>query len=420
MDLAGGNELNAPQRAAIRQVANQSAAISTIEDPATINRLINLGFAVGTATTAGFAALFYVFDERAAAWSTLGLTLTAVVCWLTLYVAKFSRGTVAAAVVILSMSVANHFVVHVTLGGFANSGGYLFGGLVTTLVASLALPRVATSFMALTYCGGAIVLALNETALAASRSAPAAPLSTILFVTVYTGSFIMLVPVFGYFLGQLATERARSEALLLNILPEAIVARLKSRPGMIADRHEHCSVVFADLVGFTAHAKGKDPAGVVAELNTIFSRFDVLAREYRAEKIKTIGDGYMAACGLPNPDTDHVSHACELALAMLEAMPALNAELGTRFQLRVGINTGSAIAGIVGSTKFSYDLWGDMVNLASRLESNGVPGVVVTSAAVANALHRRYTFEPLGTRNLKGEGDTDLFALVSPAARRSG
>jgi adenylate cyclase len=328
----------------------------------------------------------------------------------------FRAGQLADRVVVAValVSTVNHIAVHVALGGFAHSGGYLFWGLAVTLTAGLVLPRTRTVMLALAYCGAGVVLGLNDDRLAASRPSPAAPLSTILFVTVFTGAFFMLVPMLLYFLGQLAEERARAEALLLNILPETIAARLKTAPGMIADRHEHCSVVFADLVGFTAHSKGKDPAQIVGELNTIFSRFDALAAEHRAEKIKTIGDGYMAACGLPDPDSDHVAHACDLALAMVAAMPVLNAELGTRFQLRASVNTGSAVAGIVGSSKFSYDVWGDMVNLASRLESNGVPGVVVTSAAVANALQRRYTFEPLGAKNLKGEGMTDLFAVVSP------
>ena len=386
-----------------------------IEDPVMIRRLVNLVAVVGAATSVGFAVLFFVFGEQVAGWSNLGLTVALVICWATLVSGRFADRVVVTVAVTAAISAANHVVVHVALGGFAHSGGYLFGGLVLTLVAGLALPRSGAVLIALAYCVTAVVLGLNEPALAASRPAPAGRLSTILFVIVFTSAFIMLVPILVYSLKQLAAERDRGEALLLNILPETITGRLKASPGMIADRHEHCSVVFADLVGFTAHVKGKDPARIVRELNTIFSRFDTLAAEHRAEKIKTIGDGYMAACGLPDPDPDHVAHACDLALAMVSAMPALNAELGTRFQLRVGVNTGSAVAGIVGSSKFSYDVWGDMVNLASRLESNGSPGVVVTSTAVAEALQQSYIFEPLGAKHLKGEGMTDLFAVVSRA-----
>ncbi|MDF2969400.1 MAG: adenylate/guanylate cyclase [Nocardioidaceae bacterium] len=412
MDLRERDGHNASQRAPARGAAGLVGLVGTIEDPATISRLVNLVGMVAAATTAGFGVLFFAFDEQVAGWSTLGLSFASLICWLVLVTGRLAGRVVVAVAVVTAASAANHIVVHVALGGFAHSGGYLFGGLVLTLMVGLALPRSATGLLALAYCGVAVALGLNEAGLAASRPAPAAPLSTILFVTVFTSAFFMLVPMFGYSLEQLAAERARAEALLLNILPETIAGRLKTRPGMIADRHEECSVVFADLVGFTAHSKGKDPAQIVGELNTIFSRFDAIAAKHRAEKIKTIGDGYLAACGLPDADPDHVAQACDLALAMVEAMPVLNSELGTHFQLRVGVNAGSAVAGIVGSSKFSYDVWGDMVNLASRLESTGTPGVVVTSAAVVSALQGRYTFQPLGAKDLKGEGMTELFAVV--------
>ncbi|GGK76940.1 hypothetical protein GCM10011509_26910 [Ornithinimicrobium pekingense] len=120
----------------------------------------------------------------------------------------------------------------------------------------------------------------------------------------------------------------------------------------------------------------------------------------------------MAACGLPDADPDHLVHACDLALDMVAAMPALNAALGTHLELRVGLNSGGAVAGVVGTSTFSYDVWGEMVNVASRLESNGVPGSVVTSSTVAAALRDRYEVRPLGVRDLKGEGRTELFTVV--------
>lgn len=419
MDAARSDGHSTPlRRVRARRAVPTAGLVATIEDPATIRRLLHLVCLSAVVTVAGFAWLFFAFDEQVAGWSALSLAIAYLGFWFTFLSGELVDRLAVGVALATAVAAANHIVVHVALGGFAYSGGYLFWGVAVILTAGLALPRAATGLLALAYCGVAVVLGLNEAALAASRAAPAASLSTILFVTVFAGSFFMLVPMFGYFLGRLAAERARGEALLLNILPETIAGRLKPRPGMIADRHEHCSVVFADLVGFTARSRLKDPAQIVGELNTIFSRFDELALQHRAEKIKTIGDGYMAACGLPDPDPDHVAHACDLALAMVAAMPALNAELGTRFELRVGFNTGSAVAGIVGSSKFSYDVWGDMVNLASRLESNGVPGVVVTSAAVADALKDRYTLEPLGAKDLKGQGMTDVYAVLSPASPR--
>lgn len=392
--------------------------MATIEDSGTVSRLLHLSATIGVLTMIGFTTLFFAFGQALAGWSTLAVVMTAVVVWP--LVMWRTTGAMRAAVTVYALvTMANHVTVHVVLGGFARSGGYLFGGLVMTLMLSLVLTRTATLLVAGGYGALAVVLGLNEAALSASRPAPPGALSTVLFVTVLVASLGMLVPMFGYFLQRLAAERVRSEALLLNVLPGTIARRLKHESGMIADRHEECSVVFADLVDFTRHAKGRDPERIVRELNAIFSRFDELADAHRAEKIKTIGDGYMAACGLPDPDADHLTHACDLALDLVAAMPALNAELGTDLALRVGLNSGSAVAGIVGTSTFSYDVWGETVNIASRLESNGTPGAVVTSSAVAATLRDRYDLQPLGVRELKGEGPTELFAVVGPRGGRS-
>jgi class 3 adenylate cyclase len=394
---------------------SRTGLVATIEDPRTVRRLTTLVSLSAVASTAGFALLFFVFDEQVAGWATAVLALAYLAAWLAFVSGRHADRIVLVVTLTTLVALANHLVVHVSLGGFAHSGAYLFWGLAVTLTAGLVLPRAQTVGLVLIYCGAAVVLGLDEAALAASRPVPASPLPTILFVTVLTGSFFMLVPMFGYFLERLAAERARGEALLLSILPVAVADRLKTSPGMIADRHEHCAIVFADLVGFTAHAKGRDPAQIVGELNTIFSRFDALAAQHHAEKIKTIGDGYMAACGLPDADPDYLAHACDLALAMIASMPELSAELGTDFQLRVGVNAGSAVAGIVGSSKFSYDVWGETVNVASRLESAAPPGRVATSAAVAAALQGRYLFESLGAKDLKGEGMTEVVTILGPA-----
>jgi adenylate cyclase len=414
MDVGSSDGHRASQRRVrARGTVLTVGLVAGIEDPATVRRLLHLVCFSAAVSTGSFALLFFVFGEQVAGWSTLAHALAYLGLLFVVVSGRLVDRVVGAVAVMSAVAASNHVIVHVALGGFAHSGGYLFWGLAVTLAVGLVLPRAATVCIALAYSAVAAVLGLLDPELATSRPPPVAPLSTVLFVTVLAGSFFSLVPMFGYFLQQLATERARSQALLLNILPEAIAGRLKTNPGMIADRHEHCSVVFADLVGFTAHAKDKDPAQVVGELNAIFSRFDALAAQHQAEKIKTVGDGYMAACGIPQPDPDHLTHACDLALAMVTAMPALNAELGTRFEVRVGLAAGSAVAGIVGSAKFSYDVWGDMVNLASRLESSGIPGVVVTNAAVATELRGRYGFESLGVRDLKGQGMTEMFALAS-------
>lgn len=386
--------------------------VSSIEDPEVVRRLRNLVSASSVVSIAAFAGVFFIFGEPVAGWVTAAYAAADLVLLLGVTTGLVAGHLDVAAGAFTGMAVVNHVVVHVSLGGFAHSGGYLFWGVAVTLTAGLLLSRTTAVLLATGYCVGAVVLGLLEGALAASRPPPAAALTTILFVSVLAGSFLMLVPMFGYFLDRLAAERARSESLLLSILPGPVASRLKSDRGMIADRHAHCTVVFADLVDFTAHSRGKDPAAIVGELNTIFSAFDALAVEHHAEKIKTIGDGYMAACGLPEPDAEHAAHACDLALAMVAAMTPLNAVLGTHFQLRVGVNSGSVVAGVVGASKFSYDVWGETVNLASRLESNGVPGTVVTTSAVAAEVRDRFVLRPLGVRVLKGQGPVEMVAVT--------
>ena len=307
---------------------------------------------------------------------------------------------------------------HVLLGGFLWSGGYLWFGAVATVLAALVLPLGHTIALGATTVAIALAFAPFEGWFRQLRDQPALGVSVFIIMalgmltTLFVGAMILLLR------RRLAVEHDRNRDLMLAILPESVADRLKVGPGMIADRYDACTIVFADLVGFTAHSKDQDPAVIVGQLNTIFTRFDALAAAHGAEKIKTIGDGYMAATGLPDPDPDHVRHACDLALALVDAMPGINADLGTSFQLRVGLHTGPAIAGVVGSTKFSYDVWGDTVNLASRMESNGTPGLVVASSAVAAALREGYVAVPLGIRDLKGQGETQFYRLDRAGSAR--
>jgi adenylate cyclase len=309
-------------------------------------------------------------------------------------------------------SLAGNITAHIIMGGYGYSGGYLLWGIFVVTGAAAGLGRREAVSIALIYAVAGVVLGFFESTLRTTRPPPDPALPTFLIVDVFVATLAMVGPMMLLTTALLTSAYARNRELMLSILPETVADRLKSQPGMIADRFDACTIVFADLVGFTAYSKGKDPETIVGMLNTIFTRFDALAAQHGAEKIKTIGDGYMAATSLPDPDPDHVAHACDLALAMLDAMPTLNAQLATSFQLRVGVNTGSAVAGVVGTSKFSYDVWGDTVNLASRLESNGTPGQVVASAAVAASLDARYRVDPSGVRDLKGHGPTDVYRVA--------
>ena len=180
---------------------------------------------------------------------------------------------------------------------------------------------------------------------------------------------------------------------------------------VIADRVADATILFSDLVNFTALAARCSPEETVALLGEIFCRFDGLAARYGLEKIKTTGDGYMVAGGLPEPRPDHAAAVAEMALAMLEAVETAGDAVGEQLQLRVGLNTGALIAGVLGTHKFVYDVWGDTVNTAKRMESYGLPGRVHVSAATHQALGEVFRFEPRGALEVKGKGSMETYFL---------
>lgn len=209
------------------------------------------------------------------------------------------------------------------------------------------------------------------------------------------------------------TEREKAEQLLLNILPESIAEELKQGRRSICDGFAEVSVLFADIVGFTALSAQISPDQLVTLLNRIFSTFDDLSDRYGLEKIKTIGDNYMVAGGLPIPRPDHAEAIADMALAMQDAIarPEFQHEGMPPLSLRIGINTGPVIAGVIGSKKFIYDLWGDAVNTASRMESHSLPGCIQVTEATYQRLKHKYTFEKRGTLPIKGKGEMVTYWL---------
>jgi class 3 adenylate cyclase len=210
---------------------------------------------------------------------------------------------------------------------------------------------------------------------------------------------------------ELDEERTRSKELLLNILPLQIVERLESGETLIADRYESVSVLMSDLVGFTSISSRLEPKVLVSELNRLFSEFDAICAETGMEKIKTIGDAYMAVGGLPGTRADHVAAAAEMSLSMMDALGRMNEAGDNGWQIRIGLHTGPAVAGVIGTWKFVYDVWGDTVNMASRLESSSLPDHIQVSAAVAQTLGAGFRLEPRGIVELKGKGDTETMFL---------
>lgn len=206
------------------------------------------------------------------------------------------------------------------------------------------------------------------------------------------------------YLAQLKAEKEKSDALLRSILPGQIVGRLNGGEVVIADRFEHVTILFCDLVGFTKVAARIAPGQLVENLNRIFSAFDALAGSLGVEKIKTIGDAYMAAAGLPEVRPDHAEVMAELALRMLETLEGLNQDTKIRFRARIGMHTGPVVAGVIGMNKFIYDVWGDTVNVASRLEACSLPGRIQVLDEMRCALEQRYEFDPRGVISLRGRG----------------
>ena len=216
-------------------------------------------------------------------------------------------------------------------------------------------------------------------------------------------------------LSDLQREREKSERLLRAILPVSIADRLKEGVATIAEAFSEVSVLFADLAGFTVFSRDADPRGIVELLDQVFSAFDHLAVEFGVEKIKTIGDAYMAVAGVPEFRADHADAIARMALGMEEAFAKLAREQSIPLGLRIGIHSGPVVAGGIGHQKFSYDLWGDTVNVASRLESHGVPGRIHISSNTRALLGDRYLVEDRGEIELKGKGATSTHFLLGPA-----
>jgi adenylate cyclase len=210
----------------------------------------------------------------------------------------------------------------------------------------------------------------------------------------------------------LRAEQEKSEALLLNILPHPIAERLKAAAETIADHFAAATIVFADVVDFTLLAQRLPPAQVVGILDRVFSHFDVLVERHGLEKIKTIGDCYMAAAGVPNPCADHARRAALLALEMREVFATSAVACQPGLELRIGINSGPVVAGVIGRKRFLYDLWGDAVNTASRMESHGTPGEIQITRATYELLHEKFVCTRRGTILVKGMGPMETWYLV--------
>lgn len=386
-----------------------SGALTSVEEPRTVVLIAKIWTWGSAFNTFLIAAIFFVNGEMVSGWISVGLAGTFVACWIIFINTGSVRITFSLAVGASMVAVP---ALQIAMGGYAYSGAQPVWAIGVTTVAALLLGRRATIAVAGYWLALVIGFGFLEQTLKASRPPPEPTLASVFFSYNVAAHLILLVPVVVYLLSRLSAERARSESLLLNVLPAKIADRLKATRAAIVDDFADCSVLFADISGFTSHSRQVPAQQLIKELNTIFTAFDDLTEAHGVQKIKTTGDGYMAVAGVPEPRPDHLSAACDLAMEMQSTMKRLAADLGADLEVRIGVHAGPAVAGIIGTKTFSYDLWGETVNMASRLESYGEPGRIQVSEEVMRRAVSSYEFEPSGTLDMKGFGSVRAFWLT--------
>jgi len=310
-------------------------------------------------------------------------------------------------------------LLQLSLGGYVHGSAVVMWAFMAPLFSLLIRPARETAIWLAAFVADLVLAALLD----ASVAQNVRPLPNIAILTLFAlniagiGQLTFLA--ISYFRAQRDAAERRSEALLLNVLPEAIAARLKRGEEPIADHHDDISVLFADLAGFTVRSAHETPVETVAVLNEVFSVFDGLVRRYGLEKIRTIGDSYMVAAGVPVARPDHAHAICAMALDLRREVARLNADHDWDLSFRIGINSGPAVAGIVGREKFHYDLWGDTVNIASRMESHGLPDQIQVTELVYERLRNDFVFERRGLVDVKGKGPTLTYLLVGRTGEHS-
>jgi class 3 adenylate cyclase len=316
----------------------------------------------------------------------------------------------------LGLSLVLPFALQLSLGGFVPSSGVVLWSFTAPLGALLFSGRRQAALWFTAFLALVGLSALLDPLLPSDPDIPTAIVILFFALNVLgvTGTCYVLLH---YFVGErdraaevLAAERERSERLLLNVLPAPIAERLKGGEVLIADGAADVGVLFADIAGFTPMSEAMAPEDVVRLLNQVFTLFDGLAAEYRLEKVKTIGDAYMVASGLLEPGEQHAESLARMALDMQREARRL------RLELRIGIDIGPVVAGVIGRSKFIYDLWGDTVNTASRMESHGIPGTIQVTERAYDHLAPAFEFEDRGMVEIKGKGRLRTYLLLGPRA----
>jgi class 3 adenylate cyclase len=311
------------------------------------------------------------------------------------------------------VAIGVNLYIHAESGGYTSGLWALAWVILVPLAVYLAGDRRVGTFALLLAMVAIFVASLFENRFAASPLSIPTWLIQVYNFNALSGTLLAGYIWVDFLIRELQISRRRADALLLNVLPRSTADRLKSGEATIADRYDAVTVLFADIVDFTTMSAAADPVDVVAKLNEVFSDFDDLVAKYGLEKIKTIGDAYMVAGGLPDIRPDHAEAVAAFAVDMLDAVGHHLSWSGEPIRLRVGINTGPIVAGVIGRQKFIYDVWGDAVNVASRMESNGLANQIQVTAAIREKLDGRYMFEERPPFYVKGKGMMVTY-LMSP------
>jgi len=306
------------------------------------------------------------------------------------------------------------FLLMLTLGGFVSGSAVILWSLICPMGAVIFdtrgnAARWFLAFLGLVLLSGFLQPYLDD------RYGIAPELVTFFFVVNFVGVTAIIFVMILYFVGEKNAFQARAEALLLNILPKEIADILKRDQRVIADQFDGASILFADIVGFTPMSATMTPQAVVQLLNDVFSQFDALVDEYGLEKIKTIGDCYMVAAGVPRPRPDHAQVLARMALQMQDYV-ARHEVQGRRLAFRIGLNSGPVVAGVIGRKKFIYDLWGEAVNTASRMESHGQGGFIQITRGTYDLIKDDFVCEPRGVVDMKGIGEIETWFVTGQKA----
>ena len=383
----------------------------TKEDYESRKLLTALVFA-GFMMIAVIAVIFFYFDATQAAWVEVTYGYFAITSWAYLrwiglhYRAIFLAHNIAVVLFPFTTSMA--------FGGFYESGSRPIWSLLGPIAI---LVFYKGRFAWASFSAYLVILIMSFSDLHFVEQVPQLPQNVLnaLSIANIGGLSAFIFVLFNTYIRNLWREQDKTESLLLNILPKEIAFNLKDHRAseLIAQHHRSASILFADIVNFTSISKNLTANELVTLLNQVFCHFDQLTEDFELEKIKTIGDAYMAATGILKDDEIALTRLARLSLDIIEEVNSLNEILNEDLSVRIGLHNGPVTAGVIGSKKFIYDLWGDTVNLAARMESHGTPGYIQVSAQFKEALEEGFIFESAGKKEIKGKGWMEVFFLVA-------